>query len=211
LADLGVQKVIGLRERNKQDKLRRIKDAATELFVQKGYDETTVRAIALRAGVGLGTVFIYAATKRDLLFLIVNDDLDDAVTRSHELVQETRPLLENLLRVFRAHYRYFGQRPALSRLTLREMGFYATGPEAEKYLKTRERLIRLIEQIVKIAIGEKEIAPREDFRTVAWVIFSIYQVEIRHWLSSDNLEISRGIARLRQQIELLVDGLSPRN
>src|SRR5258707_6733633 len=64
----------GQRERNKRDKLLRIKNAAQELFVSKGYDDTTTREIAVRAGVGMGTVFTYAANKRDLLFLIANDD-----------------------------------------------------------------------------------------------------------------------------------------
>jgi hypothetical protein len=118
-------------------------------------------------------------------------------------------MLENLIKVFRAHYRYFGQRPELSRLALREMMFYATGPEAQKYLNTRERLIGLIDNVVKLAIDQKEIAPKEDFKTVAWVVFSIYQIEIRHWLASDDLDITRGMTRLRQQIDLLVNGLAP--
>jgi len=59
---------VGKRQRNKVDKLLRIKAAARHLFVSRGYDDTTTREIALRAGVGMGTVFIYAANKRDLLF-----------------------------------------------------------------------------------------------------------------------------------------------
>ena len=119
-------------------------------------------------------------------------------------------MLDNLLRVFRAHYRYFGQRPALSRLALREMIFYAAGPEATKFLKTRERLIGLISEIVEFAIEQKEISPQEDPKTIAWIIFSIYQFEVRHWLSTDELDIKRGIAFLRRQLVLLMDGLSPR-
>ncbi|MDE1968507.1 MAG: helix-turn-helix transcriptional regulator, partial [Alphaproteobacteria bacterium] len=44
----------GLRERSKARKLGNIRRAARELFVEKGYDATTTRAIAKRAGVGLG-------------------------------------------------------------------------------------------------------------------------------------------------------------
>ncbi len=203
------EKVFGLRERNKLDKLRRIKDAASELFMRKGFDDTTTREIAVRAGVGLGTVFVYAPTKRDLLFLIVNDDLQEVVERAAGLVRPGRPMLENLLRVFRAHYRYFGQKPALSRLALREMIFYAAGPQAKRFLKTRERLIGLIREIVDMAIEEKSIAPPEDSRLIAWVIFSIYQIEIRQWLSADELDITRGVAQLRRQLVLLMNGLSP--
>jgi AcrR family transcriptional regulator len=209
LPQLSQQKVFGLRERNKLDKLRRIKDAASELFVKNGFDDTTTRAIALRAGVGLGTVFVYAPTKRDLLFMIVNDDLQEVVERAAGMVQPTRSMPDNLMRVFRAHYRYFGQRPALSRLALREMIFYAGGPEAKKFLKTRERLIGLIGDIVNLAIEHKAISPQEDSKIIAWVIFSIYQIEIRHWLSSDDLDITRGLAHLRRQLVLLMNGLSP--
>jgi AcrR family transcriptional regulator len=202
-------KVFGLRERNKRDKLRRIKDAATELFMQKGFDDTTTRAIALHAGVGLGTVFIYAPTKRDLLFLIINEELQAEVDRAAALVQESRPMLDNLVRIFRAHYRHFGERPALSRLALREMMFYATGPEAQKFLTTRERLIALIERVVTIAIDRKEIAPRDDAKLIAWVIFSLYQIEIRHWLMTEELDLAKGVDFLKRQLVLLVDGLSP--
>ena len=210
MSKLSQQKVFGLRERNKLDKVRRIKDAASDLFVQKGFDDTTTRAIASRAGVGLGTVFVYAPTKRDLLFMIVNEDLQEVVQSAAGMVKPIGSMLDNLLRVFRAHYRYFGQRPALSRLALREMIFYAAGPEATKFLKTRERLIGLISEIVEFAIEQKEISPQEDPKTIAWIIFSIYQIEIRHWLSTDELDIKRGIAFLRRQLVLLMNGLSPR-
>src|SRR5215472_8899406 len=74
----------GLREQNKIDKRRRIGEAARALFIERGFDDTTTREIALRAGVGIGTVFTYAENKRDLLFLIANDDLDE-VSRKAEL------------------------------------------------------------------------------------------------------------------------------
>jgi AcrR family transcriptional regulator len=204
------QKVSGLRERNKRDKLRRIKEAASEFFVLKGFDDTTTREIAIRAGVGLGTIFVYAATKRNLLFLIVNDDLQSVVDKSAALVRSDRPMLDNLLRVFKEHYRYFGREPALSRLALREMNFYAAGPEARKFLKTRERLIALINEIVDMAVARNAIAAPEDSSLIAWVIFSIYQIEVRHWLSSNELSMARGLDYLRRQLVLLINGLSPR-
>ena len=60
----------GRRERNRQDKRERIRDAAEDLFNECGYDAATTRDIAHRAGVSLGTLFNYADDKRDLIFLI---------------------------------------------------------------------------------------------------------------------------------------------
>ena len=66
-ADQRARAALGQRERNKLDKLGRIKDAARGLFLAKGFDDTTTREIATRAGAGIGTIFVYAENKRDLL------------------------------------------------------------------------------------------------------------------------------------------------
>src|SRR6201987_2951601 len=100
LSELTQHKVSGLRERNKLDKLRRIKEAASELLIRKGYDDTTTREIAVRAGIGLGTIFVYAATKRDLLFLLVNDKLQEVVEKAADGVRPERSMLDHPLRIF---------------------------------------------------------------------------------------------------------------
>ena len=67
---------LNLRELNKADKQQRIQEAARYLFSTQGFDATSTREIAERARVGLATLFLYAADKRDLLFLAGNDDLE---------------------------------------------------------------------------------------------------------------------------------------
>ena len=46
---------------------REILEAATELFAQRGYDVTTVQAIATRAGAATGTVYLYFPSKEAIL------------------------------------------------------------------------------------------------------------------------------------------------
>ena len=62
----------GRRERNKQAKLERITQAASELFARHGVDEVTTQQIAEAADVGAGTLFLYAKTKGELLLLVQN-------------------------------------------------------------------------------------------------------------------------------------------
>lgn len=45
----------------------RIRDAANELFLQQGYEATTVDSIVARAGVSKGTFYLYFPHKEDLL------------------------------------------------------------------------------------------------------------------------------------------------
>ena len=67
---------MGLRERGKRERLRRIKEAAVEAFRSEGYEGASTREIARIADVSIGTLFVYAKDKRDLLFLVLNEDLD---------------------------------------------------------------------------------------------------------------------------------------
>ena len=66
------------REAKKEDKRRRIRWAAAELFRKQGYDATTTRAIAERAGVATGTLFLYVRDKDEALALVYGHEVDDA-------------------------------------------------------------------------------------------------------------------------------------
>jgi len=199
----------GRRERNKIDKLRRIKEAARDLFVSKGFDDTTIREIAALAEVGLGTVFVYAKNKRDLLFLIANDGLDEAAMRAQAAVREDAPMLKNLLALFRPLYGFFVQQPALSRLVLREMTFYASGVQAGAFQKTREALIELVGEVVRCALARNAISTDETPHFIGWTIFCIYQVELRRWIARDDPDIDEGLARLARALKLFMAGLNP--
>jgi AcrR family transcriptional regulator len=201
---------MGRRERNKEEKLRRIKAAAIKLFTTKGYDDTTTREVATRAGVALGTVFVYAENKRDLLFLVVNDDLENCIEEARRALKPDLSLLESLLLVLRVHYAYFAKTPVLSRAALREMYFYESGKQAERFIGTRDRLAKLLRDLIATAMDERLVHSSESAECVAEAIFSIYQVHLRRWLIADKPDITEGMNRLCRQIRVVMHGLSPR-
>ena len=196
----------GLRVRNKLDKLRRIKDAARSLFTARGFDDSTMREIAMRAGVGLGTIFLYAKDKRDLLFLTINEPLEQITQEAEGVFDPKAPLMDNLLAIARLHYGFFGKQPALARLALREMIFYETGAQAASFQRTRERLIRLFSRSVESAIENAEISPSEPPLFAGWTLFCVFQVELRRWLSNDNARIRAGLSELERAFRMLVVG-----
>jgi AcrR family transcriptional regulator len=202
---------LGQRERNKRDKLLRIKNAAQDLFVSKGYDDTTTREIAVQAGVGMGTVFTYAANKRDLLFLIANEYLEETTAKAEREISPGASLMENLLAIFRNHYEYFAQQPELSRLMLREMLFYDSGQQANRFQTIRERVIALVCRSVEFAKQNKTIGTTEDSRQIGWMLFCIYQVEIRGWLSEGNLNLKDGLERLAHLLRTCLAGVAPQD
>ncbi len=207
MTDATLASADGLRARNKLDKLRRIKKAAQSLFIAKGFDDTTMREIAVRAGVGLGTIFLYAKDKRDLLFLTINEPLQHITRQAEGAVDPKAPLINNLLAIAKLHYRFFGEQPALARLALREMIFYDSGTQAASFQKTRERLIRLFGRTIELAIANGETAPTEPPLFVGWTLFCIFQVELRRWLASDVTNLAIGLEQLERAFRMLMAGL----
>lgn len=63
--------MVGLREKQKAARRGLIETAASELFVEKGFADTTIEEIAERAVVSAPTVYNYYGTKGDLLLALV--------------------------------------------------------------------------------------------------------------------------------------------
>jgi len=69
----------GRRERSMLDKQTRIFEAAAALFTERGFDAVATLEIAERADVAVGTVFRYASSKAELLLMVYNRELRDAI------------------------------------------------------------------------------------------------------------------------------------
>jgi len=70
---------VGLRARNKEAIRKRIVTAALTLFQTKGFEATTTRAIARKAGIAEGTVFNYFKTKEDIALHFFEQEVDQAI------------------------------------------------------------------------------------------------------------------------------------
>ena len=197
----------GLRERNRLDKLSRIKSAARDLFNELGFDRATTRAIAERAHVGLGTLFNYADDKRDLVFLIFNEELDRITDSAFAAVAPRRPLAEQLASAFGVFYREFAANPTLSRILLQELTFYSKGRLAGDFQRSKRRTIGLIEKLVVCAQREGQIRTGEDAAFIALSIFFLYSGAVRYWIAAPRPNPGKGIEELRRLLDTHFRGL----
>jgi len=201
---------LGLRAKNKAEKLQRIRKAARTLFVKRGYDDTTMREIAKRAEIGFGTLFTYASDKRDLLFLIFNDELDDVVDNAFMRAAKEQVFLDQLVAYFSGFYIFFAPQPELSRVVLREMTLYLKGRQAEQFQASCGRMTGHIASFATQACAARRLGTGEDPQLVAQALLSTFASEIRRWIAVDDPDLKHGLARLRQMLALQVTGLAPR-
>jgi AcrR family transcriptional regulator len=198
---------LGLREQQKLATRERIRAAAADLFARRGYGAATMREIAGRAHVGLGTLFNYAQDKRDLVFLIFNEELNAVTDVALAAPRPGQPLVDQLLAVFRVHYRWLGEKPALARILLQELTFYSSGKQAATFLGIRKRLIDGLDALVRAAQRTRRIRSREDPAVIARHIFFVYSASLRWWIAAPRPNPGKGIADLRRLLRLQVDGL----
>jgi TetR/AcrR family transcriptional regulator len=197
------------RERNKREKRARIKAAVRELIESKGFDEMTTREIARHADVGLGTLFSYATNKRDLLFLVFNDEQDELIEAAYRNISKELPLVEQLIAVFRPFYELFASEPTFARYLLRELIFYESGAQAARFQQGRRRIVGRVEGMIVAAQEAGRLGTAEDGRVIARLIFAVYQAEIRRWLLEANPRPKKGLDALKRVLELVIRGLEP--
>jgi len=210
-AAAGADGALGKRDRNKRDKLHRIKDAARRTFAAKGFDAATVREIARRAGVAFGTVFLYARDKRDLLFLIYNEPHLHLIDGAIEGVpRRARSMPDAFVALFRPFYRFYLEEGVeLSRAYLRELQFYVSSREAELFQALRRRFLGGVRSLVERLQSEGKLGRREDPALIAAAIFDLYAAEVRAWLHHPSPDLRRGLARLRRVLALFHAGCRP--
>jgi len=199
---------VGTREKKKLATRERIRASASELFARRGYGAATMRQIAKRAHVGLGTLFNYAEDKRDLVFLIFNEELNATTDVALAAPRARDALLDQLVAVFRVHYRWLAAQPALARILLQELTFYSSGKQAATFLAIRKRLIDGVERLIRDAQEGKKISSREDPAVIARLFFFTYSASLRWWIAAPKPDPEKGVADLRRLLKMQFEGLA---
>jgi len=74
-----VTKYIPRREREREEHIRHILDAAESIFAEQGFFRTTMRQIALKAEFALGTIYSYFGSKKQLYGKVIETKVDELV------------------------------------------------------------------------------------------------------------------------------------
>ena len=201
-------KKLGVRELSKQQTQAKIIKVARQLFAEQGYDGATMRQIATRAGLGLGTLSNYVTVKRDLIYLIFNEEVDALTGRALAAPKPSQSFIKQMLSITEPHYRMFEAEPILSRILLSEILQHTPGLHLERYLRIRDRLIRGVEEFVVAAQQKGEIRSTESSDVIALNIFFIFSASARWFLDTAKPDWRKGQELAERMISLLMNGMS---
>lgn len=205
----------GLRERKKQEKLDRIKRAARALFSKRGFQATTIRDIAARAGVATGTVFLYARDKQDILYLLFSEAVtevqDEAFDALAARTAPPLPLLDQIVHVFGRFFAFYDRDRALSRQFVKELLF--TGePQGTRHFALTFAFLERIGQLVAAAQARGEIRKDVVPQQAAMLFFGTYFLVLVGFLDPSGvmaLDVESALAQLQAGLTVQIEGLRP--
>jgi AcrR family transcriptional regulator len=194
------------RGEKRQDKRERIRRAAWGLFREVGYEKTTTRAVAERAGVASGTLFLYASDKRDLLFLVMHDRLAAAVEGGVDTLPDRAPLLDRWMHLFRGIFAMYAEHPELSADFVRLLPG-AEGPNVARVNALTFAFLHRLATLVREAQERGEVAADVLPLQAASNVFSLYFGALMAWLSG-MLPLDLALAQhLQPALALQIRGL----
>lgn len=106
---------------SREDKRRRIVDAAVEVFAEKGFFGARVSEIAEAAGVADGTIYLYFKSKDDILIAIFEEKMAEILVRFHALLAEHDEPEAKMRRYVNEHLRLVAEQPRLMQVLTVEL------------------------------------------------------------------------------------------
>ncbi|MGC2445301.1 TetR/AcrR family transcriptional regulator [Candidatus Binatus sp.] len=202
----------GRRERQKQDRERRILAAARRLFDRKGYDATSMENVAARAGLAVGTLYNYFPSKEELLFAISRADTEPLL-RIGEAILADPPddpaeaigaLTEVMVQGITA-----GERRLWRELFVAAIA--APDTLGARLFALDLRLIAQLTTMIERLKGRGAIDAGVDASRAAGLFYGICLTWSIAFATRDDLTIETMRAEISESVRITVHGILPRN
>jgi len=137
----------GRLERGRRSR-QRIREAARELFRERGFDGATLRAIAARAGMGASSIYRHVESKEELLVQELADLQEEAWTCFRRESGRDDSTQQRIHRFFQAQHELLARERDLTVIALRATT-YPNARVSRRVLALNDRTIGLLAEILQ--------------------------------------------------------------
>lgn len=200
----------GLRDRKKKEQRHRIILAATDLFAEKGLDDTTMDDIAVASDVSVATVYNYFGSKSALLLAGVGEDTELMVEAGTAVLESPGPKVipatQRLARIYVDELSSWDKR--LLREVLSAAYQRAGGTELTEELAQMDQ--RLLEQVMMLLTHfhqEGQLAQDVDVQEATLLVFSAFVLQLFMYMSLEEFTTKDLYEQVDRQITLAFTGI----
>jgi AcrR family transcriptional regulator len=198
----------GRRAQNKEAIRKRIVTAALSLFQTKGFDATTTRAIARKAGIAEGTVFNYFKSKEDIALHFFEQEVDQAIAAVREnprlrkapLEEKLFTLVHSQLEFLAPHQRFIGAAFIHALRPASPLGIFS-----HRAQELRHRYVGFVQELFEESIPKQQQSP------LTWlgpdVFWIFYLGALLYWLHDSSPGKQHTLAFLDRSLSIGVSML----
>lgn len=199
----------GLREKKKKATKAAIMKAAINLFGDRGYENTSVSALAKAAGIGKGTIYSYFASKNEILLAFCEEELAFVYKEIQSKLDPDASLADKMLLVFMSEFRFVTKNKSFGRTLLREMTF-PKEITIDKSRTVEEKFLELFVAILQEAQQNGELSQDLELIITGGHFYSLYLMALSAWYSGRLLTEEDVQETLKIMIEQTLTGLMPK-
>ena len=193
------------REQAKGETRRIILETAYQLFEEVGYEKATMRALAARAGVGIGTIFQHFKNKPALLVATFDEEMRPVVEDAVASIPHTG-LKRQLRHLIRHVFEFYSRRARLSRVLLREI-IFMEGDGADKIKQLEKEYIDTMAGIFAAAAERGEIKPSVNITDAVTAFWAYYSHTLLGALNAAVFDIDRQLEQMDRLVDQLLNGI----
>ncbi|MEN8209096.1 MAG: TetR/AcrR family transcriptional regulator [Candidatus Fermentibacteria bacterium] len=199
---------MGLREIKKERVRKAILETARDMFFTRGYDETTIEAIAQKAEVAVGTVYNYFDSKSTLILAITAEDTSKALGDKFHIPESGSGLdgIKVYVNSFMKNLSMYPKR--LLRELMREAWRSETAL-SKGIINQDLTLLDALSRLLRELAGKHKLKPGTDIEHASLTIYGIITTAIM-WYAADDERTSRQMLEsLEIMLQILFRGLNP--
>lgn len=185
------------------DKKELIRQCAAEVIAKEGYYNTTVRMIAEKAGIAVGTIYIYFKTKEEILDYIFLVEHNKRIKYLDELQKNNKSITEVIQSFLDFHFSELKENPSISKVLVQE-GISPLMSNAEGIKKYWTKLPDILAEMLERAQQNGEIRSMDSI-IVSRLVFYLIRGSVYIMQESD---AASWINKVKEQIvSLILDGI----
>lgn len=187
-------------------------EAGRDLFVTKGFDGASVRAITERAGANLGAITYHFGSKLELYHAVLESELGPLADRVVAAGTGDGPAIDRMATVVEAYFRHLEEHPHLPRLMLQEIA--AGKPPPAVVAHTLRRVMGTLAHLQQEGTADGTVRPGHPVLTALSVVAQpIYMTLVSPLLNAfaglDLEDEATRAAAVAHSIAFVRGGLSP--
>ena len=153
-------KGIPLTEEEQQRRRKEIIDASLHLFLERGFNETSMREIANAAGVGKSTLYDYFQSKEEILISYAGGEIQKITEGAREIIGHELGVKQKISNIMQMHLKY---------LVANKNAFLILSFEAQRLSQESQQRIQtarhsyqdMLRKLIEEGIQQRELRPTD--------------------------------------------------